>query len=420
MRRIPREVWWLLALTAVMALVAAGLSGGSSDRDQNGLDPTRTTYNNSPGGLQALYLTLGKLGYRVQRWPRPLAGEALPPGTILLAEPTTPLAALEWEALYAWVQRGNTLLFCAEESRLGDTDFLSDDLPFSEEEPRRRAVPPSQPTSLAQGVTRLQVRTSTALETPKASTPARRKGKGKKQDGPAFPFASAPRASESWGRVRARAVPVFARDGQAVVSYARVGKGSVIISASPWSFSNEGIGGEDNLRFVCNALGAPGKKSVFFDEYHHGYGENLAWALVPRPVRWALGQLLLAFAILVYARGRRFGRVVPLLRESRERSEFLGTMTALLRKGEATRLALRTAHEAALHRLRRQLGLPEEAGVAEVAQAARRLDEKGALRLQAALEHTQAALQKTERLPEGRVMSLIRELDEAERTLRKV
>ncbi len=180
--------------------------------------------------------------------------------------------------------------------------------------------------------------------------------------------------SKEWREAWAASVPAFADKDGLAVTYTPIGKGRLITICSPWSLSNEGIAHADNLPFVLDALGGSKDTQVVFDEYHHGYGENVAWALTPTWARWALAQFALAFLLLVYASSRRFGRIVPLLPETRERSEFLTTMTALLRKGEASRLAVRTAYEAALRRLRRELGLPDGADLEEVGRAARRVE----------------------------------------------
>ncbi len=409
MKRLPREVWWLIGVTVVMAAVAAALSGSTSSRGgEAGKAPQRTTYSNNEQGLRALYVTLDKLGYRVSRWRRSFGGGTLPAGTLVIVDPATPIPLPEWQALYRWVSGGNTLLYCADLRELGDASPLpGGGLPLPKES--ESDATPSQPIYLAQGVTRLRVRTVSHFAPPGVveKEPAKRRPEDSL-------FGLEPKESPEWRRVRAQAVPVFADKEGIVAVYARVGRGTLVVASSSWSLSNGGIGKGDNLLFVLNALGAPAKGPVYFDEYHQGFGENVTWALLPLPVKLALGQLLLAFGILVYARGRRFGRIVPLQETSRQRSEFLGTMTALLRRGEATHLAVRTAYEAVLRRQRRKLGLPEGAEAEEVGQAARRLDAKRAARLEAALQHAREALTRRAHLAEGRAMALIRELDEAE------
>ncbi len=95
-------------------------------------------------------------------------------------------------------------------------------------------------------------------------------------------------------------------------------------------------------------------------------------------------------------------------------------MTALLCKGEAARLAVRTAYEAARRRLRRELGLPEAADLEELGQAARRVNTAQGARLQTALEHCQEAIHSPVRVSEAQAVALVRELDEAEKNLSRL
>jgi hypothetical protein len=191
---------------------------------------------------------------------------------------------------------------------------------------------------------------------------------------------------------------------------------------SPWSLSNEGIGKEDNLIFVLNALGRPGAAPVYFDEYHHGYGENLAWQLVPLPFKLAMAQLLLGVLIVMYARSRRLGSVVPLDRGRRERSEYLGTMTVLLQKGRATRLAVQTAYQAALTGLRLEMGLAHDAPVPDVVASASRISEDAGRKILEAVRQCESALggAAPRRLSESRALAAVRQLDEAVRSIRQV
>jgi len=409
MKRIPREAWWLVGIILAMLGVTVALEGGNPEVATDSLMPSRTTYSNREGGLRALYLTLEKLDYRVSRWRRPFLEGLLPAGTLVVVEPTASLAGSEWSTLHRWVAQGNTLVFCAEYSRLGGEFSGGPGAALAEEPPMRYAAP-SQPTYLARQVARLRLKSRARLALP-ALVEERGEKRGGEQES-AFP-----EGTQEWRRTLAESAPVFRDEEGVAVTYARLGRGNVIVLCSPWTLSNEGLAHADNLPFVLNGVGAPSRGPVFFDEYHHGYGENLAWALLPTPVRWGLAELLLAGCVLVYARSRRFGRIIPLLRASRERSEFLGTMTAVLRQGEASRLAVRTAYQAAMHRLHKQLGLPETAEVEVLGQAARRADPKGGARLQTALERCRAAVGGAARPSEAAAVGLVRALDEAEREL---
>ncbi len=269
MKRVPREVWWLVGIIVVMVIIA-GVMTSSNAALQNESNPSRSTYSNGVGGLRALYLTLEQLGYHVSRWRRPIAGRDLPNGVFVLVEPIqgVPIASSEWDRLYRWIADGNTAFLASEHLQPGGSwDSGGGDI-FSTQPPRRYALP-VQPSYLAQkvAVLRSQARNRLSLEPP-----------------------SKDEVSEEWRQAWGASVPAFADTDGLVVTYTPIGKGRLVTICSPWSLSNEGLAQADNLPFVLNVLGAPKGTQVVFDEYHHGYGENVAWALTPTWARWALAQ----------------------------------------------------------------------------------------------------------------------------------
>ena len=439
--RIPREVWWIAGLTVVMAVIVGLLGVGQQARPEQARF-VRTTYTTSKFGLRALYLTLDGLGYQVRRYQRPFNASLPGKGTMVVVDPIRPLLPPEWRALRRWVEQGHTLLLAGDLALpfseggpllSSSSDVLATQqadftvrasgssaglhsLPSSVFDRTVTYARPTQPTYLSRGVSRLAIQADAHLVIPE---PEGRKQHKRRKDLVSGLVEKGLFANDLAEALRG-AAPVFRDDEGAVVSYARVGRGTVILLGSPYSLANEGIAKADNLIFALNALGPASAGPIYFDEYHHGFGEGVVWGLLPLPVKVMLAQLLLAFVVLAYARSRRFGRIIPLESGARERSEFLGTMTVLLRKGGATRLALRTAHDGARRRLRQQLGLPAEADGEEIARAAARVNPESREKLKTALERAQAALASTSELSEARAMTLIRELDAAEQSVRQI
>jgi len=442
--KIPREAWWIAGLTVVMAIIAGLLGVGREARSEQARFVRTTYYTTSEFGLRALYLTLDELGYQVRRYQRPFNASLPDQGTMVVIDPIRPLLPPEWRALRRWVEQGHTLLLAGNlalpftnegSSPFSASDVLATEqadftcrasgssaglhsLPSSVFDRTVTYARPTQPTYLSQGVSRLAIRADAHLIIPDPEPESSRKHKGHKDR--LSGLVEEGLFANDLAEVLRGAAPVFRDDEGAVVSYARVGRGTVILLGSPYTLANEGIAKGDNLIFALNALGPASAGPIYFDEYHHGFGEGVVWGLLPLPVKVMLAQLLLAFLVLAYARSRRFGRIIPLGSGPRERSEFLGTMTALLRKGGATRLALRTAHDGAVHRLRQQLGLPAEADGEEIARAAARVNPESRGKLKSALERAQAALTSTDEVPESRAMTLIRELDAAEKAVRQI
>jgi hypothetical protein len=403
--RVPREARWIIGLTLAAGLLAWALRGGRAEQEPTFVP---TTYSSASYGLRALYLTLDELGYETVRLRRPLDKKLPAQGSLFVVQPMTPVAAAEWQAVEAWVQRGHTLILAADSGLPGllaaspvFRSFLNVPVSYAR---------PAQPVRLARGVGRLAVKSDAHVEVTAG------RGRGPRR-------LPAPEETPLTGpgprRLLGQGVPVFRDEGEAIVTYAKIGKGEVIFLASPWSLTNEGISKADNIVFALNAVGAADRGPVFFDEYHHGYGGGALSRITPWPMKLAAAQVLLGILVAMFARSRRFGRIRPLLRESRERSDFLATMAVVLRRGEATRLAVRTARDGLDHRLGRLLGLPSGAGSEALARAASRVNAEAGAKLGQVLPRCDAALQSTEELSQPRALALIRELDEAERALRR-
>jgi hypothetical protein len=418
--RIPREVWWIVGLTAA-AVVLVVLLGGTRDADDgDALLPKRTTYSSSPAGLRGLYLALGRLGYEVGRLRRPLTSANLPErATLLVVEPIPPplLSQTEMEDLRRWVAAGNTLVLCGGPTMptTAPAEIDVDEMDFASifGEPEWSEARPAQPVYLTSGVGRLAVRSAFRIALGDQEHPAHTE-----EDEDECLACDGGGASELMGDL-AMAAPVASDEHGVLAAYAPVGQGQVVLFASPWSLSNEGIDEADNFTFILNAVGAPGSAPVYFDEYHHGYAENIAWGLLPLPVKLGLAQIVLGLLLVAYARSRRLGPVVPLERGGRQRSEFLGTMTTVLRRGHATRLAVRTAYETTGERLRVQMGVAGGADDQALAGAVARANPEAAARLEETLAELRAAL--TGPAPtEARAMELLRRLDEAAAAARRI
>lgn len=110
-----------------------------------------------------------------------------------------------------------------------------------------------------------------------------------------------------------------------------------------------------------------------FDEYHHGYSYGRGMmSLLGTPARLGLAQIAIAFILLVFALSRRFGRPIPLAESTRQRSEYLSSMSALLRKARATGLAKSELGHMFLRETAVTLGLPPSADPDAILEAANR------------------------------------------------
>ena len=358
-----------LALLAVplLLVVLASLSlwGGEHSSMQEDIFPARTTYSSRPGGMRALYLTLSDLGYPVRRERTDFS--RLPQGAVLfLIEPSQSVRNDEWAHLRDWVNDGG-LAFCFLEWELAPSaaDWIGPDEPL--ELPPEFDSTPIQPSFAASGGASLRVCSRVRLALSQAVEKAAAE--------PPFNLPSIVRPdSGGFESFDAGAVPLYADEMGITLSYCHLGKGAIILCASPWSVSNEGLGRSQAIQLVLNVLRvfAPDKqRAILFDEYHHGYGETKPLlSLLPPLAKGALIQIAVALALLLFSLGKRFGAPVPVAEQKRARGEYLAAMSLLLRRAGATDLVAQRLREKFRRDLARARGLSTAAREDEVARAA--------------------------------------------------
>ncbi len=160
---------------------------------------------------------------------------------------------------------------------------------------------------------------------------------------------------------------VYSADAGNAVEFIPYGKGGLLHLADGWMLSNKGISKADNFHLVLNVLnhwGSGNGRSIYIDEFHHGYSQSDGiLSLIDTPAKIALLQLVIAFLVLVLATSRRFGRAVPLQERTRQRGEYLGSMSSILQKSKATSIAREVLGKQFLTDIAKAVGLPSNAGV---------------------------------------------------------
>jgi uncharacterized protein DUF4350 len=133
----------------------------------------------------------------------------------------------------------------------------------------------------------------------------------------------------SWRR-EGPALPVVAGPRGALVAVQRVGDGRVVLLADTSPLSNELLADDDNAALGL-ALAGPAGRNVLFAESYHGYGEASGIDAIPDDWLAALGIGIVAVAVLMLARGRRFGPPEPDARAlPPARSVYVDALGALL------------------------------------------------------------------------------------------
>jgi len=338
--------------------------------------PDRSTMNSGATGTRALYDFLHEAGYQVIRWREPTANllnsRGIKPATfVIIGRTRRPIEAEEARLLMRWVADGGRLVIV---DRLPDPALLhpSGDWIISAEpnghepygvsadnlEEITRGVAklvPAQPTLLTTGVESIQP--SRFVSVLKVGFNNKTKPSGPQvisdeavatedeADEETLPleepgFAPPPPAVPD--NASAPVVHIAEKGGALLLDFAH-GKGRVVLLAEPFLLANNGISSADNRQLAINLV-ASRNSLVAFDEFHQGRSasQNALLAYFSgTPVVAMCAQLALLVLVLIWTKGRRFARPLPLPRVDRRSSlEFVASMAELQERARAYDLAL--------------------------------------------------------------------------------
>ena len=444
----------VLVLGVLIALNAATYVAPEEKVDSE-LMPNRSTYNAGPTGTRALYDLLSESGYKVMRW-RETPGRLLSEGGtsvttfVIVGTTLLPVNDDEAKSLLLWVESGGRLVIVDRHSEtrllpqsgewtvsteLLEYPFLNVDSANPEQMTKGvKSVRPAQPTQLTRNVQAVRpsrfasaVKFSRAKsEIPAAQTGSNEVGTGGEANNPVPsetetpnppPVAPSPDAGEDSFLVTSPAPVVHLNNtkGALLVDYPH-GDGRIIILSDPYMISNGGLSLEDNLQLALNTIaGVSGL--IAFDEYHQGRGaahNALVAYFAGTPVLAIGGQIVL---IILWTRGRRFGRPLPLPQVDRRSSlEFVASMAELQQRARALDLAIENIYSRTRRVLTRYAGVDYHSSRAEIAErvASRSSIDRAPLEaLMRSCEETINGRPVTER----QSVELVRQLREVERAL---
>ena len=402
-QRLAIIVTIVLVLGVLIVLNAATYVAPEEKVDSE-LMPNRSTYNAGPTGTRALYDLLSESGYKVMRWretPARLLTEGGASVTTFVIVGTTllPVDDDQAKSLLQWVERGGRLVIVDRrpEPRLlpqsGDWSistvlleypFLNVDSANPEQMTKGvKPVRPAQPTQLTRNVQAVRPsRFASAIQFSRAKSvkaAARTKtdepGTGGEANNPVpseTETPTPPNADEGSFLLTSPAPVVHLSNakGALLVDYPH-GAGRIIILSDPYMISNGGISLEDNVQLALNTVaGISGL--IAFDEYHQGRGAThnaLAAYFAGTPVLAIAGQIVLIILVIVWTRGRRFGRPLPLPQVDRRSSlEFVASMAELQQRARALDLAIENIYSRTRRVLTRYAGVDYHSSRAEIAE----------------------------------------------------
>jgi Domain of unknown function (DUF4350) len=298
----------------------------------------------SPGwdGAKGAFALLKDLGYHVERWENsPLEiANAIREDTgavLVLAEPMEPPTEQERFAILEFLQTGGRILatgpFAAK--FLPEASPFTIDTGFMEEPEKFSPLIPSPLIFGAPEITML--------------------------------------APKDWQPASPSQLVVYGNDETAAVVTYAFGKGRVIWWAAPTPLTNGSIRDAGNLALFLNSVGRSRRPRVLWDEYFHG-AHGSVWDYFARtPVPWGIAQFGLVFLAILATYSRRLGPIrVPATPSRLSPLEFVETLGDLYHSAHAGAAAVRTAYQRLRFLLTRQLGLPGNIPLRELAESASR------------------------------------------------
>lgn len=368
----PRDRKLLYGAAIVFVLLIAGVAvfgGGAGEKQE-----IPSSYSTASGGAKAAYLLLSQLGYKTQRWEKPLNELPKDPrATLILAEPDEAPTHDERESLKAFLTGGGRVIATGM--------FVGTFLPENESVPdpllaitskRISALSPSPITRAAPEITMgAQARWS--------------------------PYGSA--------------YALYGDTDQILVVKYPYGRGEVLWLGGATPLTNSGLKESGNLEFLLASLGGK-KRPILWDEYIHGYRETLGLSVMHSPVIWLALQLGLLAAAVIVTFSRRSGPVsAPASVVRLSPLEFVQTLGGLYENAGTASVAVDISYQRFRYWLTRRLGVAYNTPVHDLEAAVRDRFALKEDRFAAILRRSELA-KADPYLQDAEALHLVQELDE--------
>jgi len=366
----PRDRKLLLGSAVVFILLIAGavIFGGDAGQRQE----APSSHSTASGGAKAAYLLLLQLGYNVQRWEKPLVD--LPKtATVILADPMEAPTREERESLKSFLSDGGRIIATGmfAGTFLPENDSVPDML-LGMTSKKAAAVSPSAITRAAPEIT------------------------------------IAPQAR--WPSYSA-AYSLYGDGDEIVVVKYPYGRGEVLWWAAATPLTNAGLKEPGNLEFLLANVGDT-KAPILWDEYLHGYREDLGSSVAHSPVKWLLLQMALLGLAVVATFSRRSGPLsAPVTDVRLSPLEFVQTLGGLYENAGTASVAVDICYQRFRYWLTRRLGVANNISINDLESAVRDRFAPKDDRFGAILRRCESA-KSDPYLGEAEALQLVQELDE--------
>lgn len=435
-------------LVAVGVLIAINsISYVTEEKKQDSeLVPDRSTYNAGPTGTRALYDLLNESGFKVMRWretPAKLPGDdgKQVQTFVIVGKTTIPIEDDEAKSLLLWVERGGRLVIIDRRPEpyllppsgawTISTEFreypgFSID-PANPEQMTENVKPihPAQPTVLTRNVE--SVMPSKFFADIKFSAPSKlATAKTKPQSSPAGggvgPPAPKPETNSSGDdagpAARAPVVHLTSSSSVVLLDYPH-GRGRIVVLGDPFIVANGGIALKDNLQLAINLV-SNSDGVIAFDEFHQGHGvarNAFASYFAGTPVLAICGQIVLLILLMVWTRGRRFARPLPLpVVDRRSSLEFVASLAELQQRAGAFDLAIENVYSRTRRVLARYAGVDYNSPRSNIAQRVADRSRLNAHQLETLMRLSEEAI-NSGTISERQSIYLVKRLREVEASL---
>ena len=366
----PRDRKLLLGSAVVFILLIAGAVIFGADAGQRQEAPS--SHSTASGGAKAAYLLLLLSGYNVQRWEKPLVD--LPKtATVILADPMEAPTREERESLKSFLSDGGRIIATGMFSGtfLPENDSVPDML-LGMTWKKASAVSPSAITRAAPEIT-------------------------------IAPQARWPSYSPAYS--------LYGDGDEIVVVKYPYGRGEVLWWAAATPLTNAGLKEPGNLEFLLANVGDT-KAPILWDEYVHGYREDLGSSVAHSPVKWLLLQMALLGLAVVATFSRRSGPLsAPVTDVRLSPLEFVQTLGGLYENAGTASVAVDICYQRFRYWLTRRLGVANNISINDLESAVRDRFAPKDDRFGAILRRCESA-KSDPYLGEAEALQLVQELDE--------